>query len=431
MNAKYRACWGLRKSVPIALSLICLGAGCSQQGTTRSEMARPVKTMVVAAGGETHLRTFPGRVEASKKAELAFQVSGLLVKFQVKEGQHVAKDEVIGQLRQDEFQARLKALQGQLDQARAVLLALRQGDRAEQRLRLEAQVRAAEGRLVNARAEYDRSARLLRQRATTRTEYDRNATDLYVAQQDHKAAVQLLEKGTIARDEDIEAQEGVVRGFEGRLVEANLQLQDTTLHAPYDGVIAQRFVDQNQNIRAKEPVVKFQDVDEIDVAVDVPETVMAADLRQADIVQLLAEFSGAPGTQFPVHITEVAQRADPVTQTFRVRAAMKSPPDVNLLPGMTATVTLSYRRASILGSRILVPISAVSKEPAGEQVAWVVEPDQSVSRRAVKIGAATGGQVEIVDGLQPGDRIAVAGVTFLREGMKVRDLGDALGGGQL
>ena len=48
----------------------------------------------------------------------------------------------------------------------------------------------------------------------------------------------------------------------------------------------------------------------------------------------------------------------------------------------------------------------------------------------VKIGAATGGQIEIVDGLQPGDRIAVAGVTFLREGMKVRDLGDALGGGQ-
>ena len=47
----------------------------------------------------------------------------------------------------------------------------------------------------------------------------------------------------------------------------------------------------------------------------------------------------------------------------------------------------------------------------------------------MKLGEATGGQIEIADGLQPGDRIAVAGVTFLREGMKVRDLGDALGGG--
>jgi multidrug efflux pump subunit AcrA (membrane-fusion protein) len=47
----------------------------------------------------------------------------------------------------------------------------------------------------------------------------------------------------------------------------------------------------------------------------------------------------------------------------------------------------------------------------------------------VKLGEATGGHIEIVSGLEPGERIAVAGVTFLREGMKVRDLGDALGGG--
>ena len=73
-----------------------------------------------------------------------------------------------------------------------------------------------------------------------------------------------------------------------------------TLRAPYDGVIAQRFVEEGQNIRAKEPVVQFQDVDEIDIAVDVPETVMAADIRSADIVQMVAEFSGAPGLEFPV-----------------------------------------------------------------------------------------------------------------------------------
>jgi RND family efflux transporter MFP subunit len=117
-----------------------------------------------------------------------------------------------------------------------------------------------------------------------------------------------------------------------------------------------------------------------------------------------------------------------VTQTFQVRVAMKSPPGINLLPGMTATVSLSYRRARILEDRILVPISAVFKDATGEQVAWVVGPEQTVSRRPVKIGEATGGRIEIAEGLQPGDRIAVAGVTFLREGMKVRDLGDALGG---
>lgn len=419
---------GFHLSAPLGWSILALAAGCSPQAKTTPEEARPVKMMVVTGGGDTHVRSFPGEVEASKRVELAFQVPGLLVNLPVKEGQKVAKGEVIGQLRQDEFKARLKSLQGQLDQSRAGLRALRAGDRPEQRLRLEAAVRAAEAKLANAQSELTRNQRLLRSNAVSRQDYDLAVTALRLAQEEHESARQLLEKGTIAREEDIYAKEAEVRGLEGRVVEANIQLEDTTLRAPYDGVVAQRFVEQNQNIRAKEPVVKFQDVDEIDVIVDVPETVMAADLRAADIIQLIAQFSGAPGLEFPVHIREIEQRANPKTQTFRVRVAMKSPPDVNLLPGMTATVTFVYRRARILGNTILVPISAVHKEATGEQVTWVIGSDLTVTRRPVKLGVATGSQIEIVDGLQPGDRIAVAGVSFLREGMKVRDLGDALGG---
>jgi RND family efflux transporter MFP subunit len=384
--------------------------------------------MVVAVGEEPHVRSFPGKAEASKKVELAFQVPGVLVKLPVKEGQKIAKGELIAQLRQDEFRARLKTLQGQLDQARAALRALQAGERPEQQQRLEAQVRAAAAKLANARVEVERSRQMIRSNAISRTEHDAAETTYRVAQQEHQAARQMFEKGTVAREEDIEAKEAEVRGLEGRVVEANIQLEDTTLHAPYDGVIAQRFVEQNQNIRAKDPVVKFQDVDELDVVVDVPETVMAS-IRSADIVQIQAEFSGAPGLQFPVHIKEVAQRADPTTQTFQVRVAMKAPSDVNILPGMSATVTLTYRRASILGNRILVPIAAVFKDSTGEQVVWVLGSDDTVSRRPVKLGGATGGNLEIVDGLQPGDRIAVAGVRALRDGMKVRNLGDALGGG--
>jgi RND family efflux transporter MFP subunit len=383
--------------------------------------------MIVAAGEELQTRSFPGKVEASKKVELAFQVPGLLIKLPVKEGQRVTKDEVIAQLRQDEFQARLKALEGQLDQARAAMRGLQAGERPEQIQRLDAQVRAAEAKMANARAEFDRNTRLVGSGAVAREEFERSQTAYRVAQEEVQAARQAREKGTIAREEDLEAQEATVRGLEGQVVEAKIQLGDTTLRAPYEGVIAQRFVEQNQNVRAKEPVVKFQDVDEIDVAVDVPETVMAS-LRVADIVEILADFSGAPGVQFPVHLKEIAQRADPTTQTFKVRVAMKNPPTVNLLPGMTASVTLSYRRASILGSRILVPISAVFKDSTGEQVTWVVGPDYTIARRPVRLGSVSGGQIEIVDGLQPGDRIAVAGVRFLREGMKVTDLSDALGG---
>lgn len=418
-------------SVPIALSCLLLAVGCSPEAPTSTVLVRPVKTMVVAVGEDSRVRTFPGRVEASNKVELAFQVSGLLNSLPVREGQTVTKGEVIAQLRQDEFEARLKALQSQLDGSRAALQALRAGVRPEERLRLEAQVRSAEATLVNARAEFGRSAQLLQNRVISPLENDRAVAAYSVAQENYKAARQTLEQSMTGREEDIQAKEAEVRGFESRVVEANLQLTDSTLHAPYDGVIATRFVEQGQNIRAKQPVIKFQDIDEIDIAVDIPESIMAAAIRPADILKIVAEFSAAPGLQFPVRIKEIAQRADPVTQTFMVRVAMKSPPEMNLLPGMTSSVTMTYRRASILGGRILVPLSAIFKDSSGEQVAWVLGSNETVTRRLVKVGDATGGQIEIVEGLQPGDRIAVAGVTSLRDGMKVRDLGDALGGRQL
>ena len=118
----------------------------------------------------------------------------------------------------------------------------------------EAKAQAAEARLANAKIEFDRSSRLIQSRSISRSDFDLAETTYRVALEDYQAARQMLEKGAIAREEDIEAQEGQVRGLEGRVVEAYLQLQDSTLRAPYDGVIAQRFVERNQNITAGQPI---------------------------------------------------------------------------------------------------------------------------------------------------------------------------------
>jgi RND family efflux transporter MFP subunit len=409
------------------LGVLHVVSGCSRDASNRDDIARPVQTIVVSTWSDVRVRTFPGKVEASKKAELAFQVSGLLVQLPIKEAQKVAKGDVIAQVREDEFRARLQVLQGNLDKARAALKATLAGERPEEQERRRALVRTAEATLANAHTEYERNHRLVQTYTVSRQEYDRSATAVRVAEEELAAARRLLEMGTVGRQEDIAAKEAAVRSLEGSVVEAKINLDDCTLRAPYAGVIAKRFVELQQNVKAKQPIVQFQDVDEVQIAVDVPETIMAGEVLRSDIVQILAEISAAPGVHFPVYIQEMAQKADPVTQTFRVRVGMRSPPELNLLPGMTATVTLHYRRASILGGGMLVPVAAVAKNAKGEQVAWVVGTDGTATSRAVTIGGVTGNQIEIASGLEPGERIAVAGVTFLRDGMKVRDLGDSLG----
>ena len=378
---------------PVALSMVCLIVGCSSGPSTASEEPRPVKTMVVAAGDTLTVRSFPGRVEASKMVDLAFQVSGLLVKLPFREGERASKGAMIAQLRQDEFQARLQTMQATLDQARA-------------------QLSASESRLSNAKTESERFGRLIDSNAVSRSDYDQAQTTYRSAQEDYNA------------------QQAGIRGLEGRLAEAKLQFGDSTLRAPYDGVVAQRLVDIGQNIVANNPVIRFQNVNDFDIVADVPEGFIAADIRLSNIQQSVAELSTAPGRQFPVHIKEVAQIADPRTQIFEVRFALKAPPGITGLPGMTANVTITTRGSRTQGNLLRVPVSAVSRQDTGEQVVWVLESDQTVHRKPVKMGTPTEDQIEILSGLQPGDRIVVAGATFLREGMKVRDLGNALGGGQ-
>jgi membrane fusion protein, multidrug efflux system len=379
--------------LPVALSIAGLVVGCSSGPSNAPEEARPVKTMVVAAGDSPTVRSFPGRVEASRMVDLAFQVSGVLVKLPFREGERVSKGTVIAQLRQDEFQARLQTVQATLDQARA-------------------QLGAAESKLSNAKTESERFGRLVDSSAVSRSDFDLAQTTYTAAQEDYNS------------------QQAAIRGLEGRVAEAKLQFGDSTLRAPYDGVVAQRLVDEGQNIVANSPVIRFQNVNDIDIVADVPEGFIAADIRSSNIQQSIAELSTAPGRQFPVHIKEVAQIADPRTQIFEVRFALKAPPGITALPGMTATVTVTTRGARIPGNLLLVPVSAISRQDSGEQVVWVMGSDQTVHRRPVKMGAPTDDRIEISGGVQPGDRIVVAGASFLREGMKVRDLGAALGGGQ-
>jgi RND family efflux transporter MFP subunit len=417
--------------LPLILSTICLAVGCSSRKPEQTEQVRPVKTMVVTAGDKPNVRSFPGKVEAAKSVSLAFQVPGLLIKEPGKEGEKVAKGDVIAQLRQDEFQAHVKAAQGQLDQAQANLTALKAGERSEEQLRREAQLRAAEAKVENTKVEFDRYARLLPSNAVSKSDYDLAQTNYRVAQEEEQAARQIAEKGAMARKEDIEAQEAVVSGLEAKLSEASVQFRDSTLRAPYDGTIAQRLVNEGQPIAPNTPVVKFQSDDEIDIVMDVPEKFMANEIRQASGLSMAAKFSGVPDLEFPVVMKEAAQVADPKTQTFQVRVAIKKPAGLKVLPGMTATVSVAYWPAGLPTNRIFVPASAVVLLETGGQVAWVMGPDQTVKPRPVKVGDITRDGIEILGGLQPGERIVVAGLTSLRDGMKVNDLGNALGSPQL
>jgi RND family efflux transporter MFP subunit len=207
-----------------------------------------------------------------------------------------------------------------------------------------------------------------------------------------------------------------------RLQDAENRLSDTYLRAPLDGIIAQRYVENFEDVLAKEPIVSIQDITEVEVLVDVPENIMTS-LKEGNKSSGVAEFTVAPGKQYPLTLKEFTTQADPRTQTYQVTLLMKQPDDITVLPGMTANVVATTKAVEEV-TAIIIPAMAVFADETGNSHVWIVNRDSmTVHKRQITPGALSGSTNIVIDaGLEPGESIAVTGVTHLRENMKIRDL---------
>ncbi len=192
-------------------------------------------------------------------------------------------------------------------------------------------------------------------------------------------------------------------------------------------MVAKRYIEQFEEVQAKQLVLDLQDVAQLQVKFDVPEGLIRAlrgdksdDPSVRDRIPVFAAFDDLPGKRFALTFREIATKADPKTQTFEVTYSMVRVPDVRILPGMTATVAVDLSRFSDAEAVFSVPVSAVVGDYKLDPQAWVVDPQtMTVQPRALKVGTMNGSGIQVLDGLAPGDRVVVAGTPFLAEGMKV------------
>ncbi len=204
-----------------------------------------------------------------------------------------------------------------------------------------------------------------------------------------------------------------------RLEDAKNALCDTTLTAPFDGVIAKRYVENFYKVKAKEPIAFLQDISNLEIVINVPELIMAA-LKGKSADKVSVSFQSIPGKEFPITLKEYSTEADPATQTYEVVFVMDKPEGATILPGMTATVTASFRNPQKV--EIIVPALAVLDAPGDKPYLWIFDNKAMVvHKRFVKVGSLKDSCcIKITQGLEPGEIIVIAGVTKLKEGMKVR-----------
>lgn len=205
---------------------------------------------------------------------------------------------------------------------------------------------------------------------------------------------------------------------------ARQNLEYATVSAPFDGLISRRLVDNYTTVSPGQPVVRIQDISELRVAIQVPESIVAL-VDQTAPVDVTASFPFLPDQAFALEYRELVAEPDQASQTYTALFALPEDVPANILPGMTATVSVliqSPEPAAEPGVR--APVSALTAAPDGGFVVWVYDADTGAVRpRDVVAGPVSGQTVVIHSGLEPGEQIVTAGVTALHDGMRVRPLG--------
>jgi RND family efflux transporter MFP subunit len=324
---------------------------------------RPIKIYRLEGQEGTTRPDYPGRIKAIKVVELAFEVEGRIIDWNVDEGQRVKKGEVLSRLDPRDYQA---------------------------------QAEAARARLRLADAEYRRESKLFASGSGTQRDLDVATRSRDVSRADLRISQKALEDTRLRAIFDGVIARKLVTDFRNVAArEAVLLLQDESV---------------------MEVVV---DVPERDLAGGQKRTNLKEFNEQA---KPMVELSALPGKQFPVELTELATAADPNTRTFRATFSMKKPEGVGVLAGMTAKLILTGMRTTEADD-FLLPVGAVLADSEERPYVWLVdEESMTVSKLPIEVGEITGGRIVVREGLERGQAIAMSGVHLLDEGTIVTEL---------
>ncbi|HEB96761.1 MAG TPA: efflux RND transporter periplasmic adaptor subunit [Sedimenticola thiotaurini] len=353
-----------------ALAVVLLVTGCSKE-PEKKELIRPVFAVQAGTDSGGSGRSFPGRAKANQEVDLSFRVSGPLIELPGDVvGRRYRKGEVIARIDPRDYEVKLQDAEGKLERARSAL-------------------KRAEG-------EYRRELQIYKQDpgATSKTAVDRK------------------------RDQRDQAA-GEVKSLEAAVQAARDNLEYTYLKAPFDGVVTARYVDNFQDVRARQKIVRLLDQSRIQIVVDIPETLIS---HLPEIEDFWVVFDAFPDHRIPAKLFEVGTEASQTTRTYPVTLIMDPPKDIEILAGMAGR---AYGRLkSTAGGRPVVPANAVfTPDDEKQSYVWVIDRDSgTVSRRKVTLGPLAANGVIITEGLQPGEWVATAGVHSLHEGQKVRIL---------
>jgi ABC exporter DevB family membrane fusion protein len=238
----------------------------------------------------------PGRVEAvSEEIRVSSELSGRLKSVLVEEADHIRRGQIVAQIENDDYIARVAGAQAALAEREAELQRTINGARTQERHASRASLKAAEAILENSRREAERRRNLAEHQMVSRDEAERYERAYQVALAEYERAQEEFSLVTAdPREEDRRKAEAGVASARAQLQEARAYLEKTHIRSPLDGVVLRKFRHAGESVSTQfdSPIVTLADDSRLRVRLDVDETDVAK-LRLGQPAFVTAEAYGS------------------------------------------------------------------------------------------------------------------------------------------
>ncbi|MCX6628035.1 MAG: efflux RND transporter periplasmic adaptor subunit [Candidatus Solibacter sp.] len=331
----------------------------------------------------------PGNIQAVTEAPILARATGYIRKRYVDIGDRVKAGQVVAEVEAPELDQQILQARAVIDQVKS---SVQQADAAIQQGRAnENLARLTAGRMSN----------LLNRGVISKQDND-NAQAQYAAQQ---ANVQVLQQAAAAMRSSVVA-------AEANLARLNQVKTYQTVRAPFDGVITLRNVDSGALVNEGSTLLfRIAQTGALRTYVNLPqseaESVKVGQRANISIAEL-------PGRKFAGVVTRTSNALDPTTRTLLTEVQVQNG-DAALMPGMFAQVDFTITHKNPL---LLIPGDTLVVRSDGPQVA-VVRPDSTIHFTRIQLGRDYGDRLEVLSGLEEGQRLAVNPSDEVREGAKV------------
>jgi HlyD family secretion protein len=408
------------KTLPIPRSLLALilvgllGAGgfFAVRSQTQQRPQRASRAMTAPAKVEDlNVRIqASGKVVPVQSVNVSPKSSGRLVALFVDQGDRVQQGQIIARMEDQDWKVQMAEAEARLAQAQAQLLQARNGTRSEEVAQAQARVEAAQVQAKLAAERTVRNRNLFQEGAISRDQYDGVVAAERQAEADLQVAQKSFEQsrnGT--RPEEIAAAAAAVAQAEAQVEASQVQLNDTVLRAPFSGVVTQKyasvgaFVTPTTSASATSSATSTSIValaSTLEIVANVPES-SVSQIKPGQKVEIKADAYSNQTFRGKVRLVAPEAVVEQNITSFQVRVALETG-QTQLKSGMNVSLTFL---GSPIKNAIVIPAVALVTEKG--QTGVLIPNGEQPRFRPVTPGVVEGDQVQIVQGLKPGEQVFV------------------------